>query len=199
MMELRRQAVHFSGIFLALAAWASRELVAGFCLAIGVFLFAYGGAIRAHRKAPMLPNGIEASFRNLLLSFERSRVHWPFTGAIWFFISVALAVILLPVATASATIFILSVGDGLSTVVGRAFGRHKLWGKSMEGSLAQFAGGLSAALFVPLPVAAAASFVAALAELGTGLPALQKFRRKGLVDDNWVVPLAAAAAMLQLA
>jgi dolichol kinase len=79
----------------------------------------------------------------------------------------------------AACILILAIGDGLSTLVGKK-GRRKLphnQGKTLEGALAFFIGGLPSVLFIGIlgiPLAAIAAIIETI-----------DFR----IDDNLTVPI----------
>lgn len=93
----------------------------------------------------------------------------------------------------SAAILQLALGDAASALVGKAYGRVKLFGgrKSLEGSLAGFAVGYAAALAcgVRPGAAAAAAFAGAAVEL---LPTTAWF------NDNLWIPVACAGALVLL-
>jgi dolichol kinase len=85
----------------------------------------------------------------------------------------------------------LAVGDPLATLVGYYRGRHKLFGKSLEGSLTCLVACVGVGfvyyytgLNVPLPVILVGAAVATIAE---AIP----FR----IDDNLPMPLLAVTAM----
>ncbi|MBI4297460.1 MAG: hypothetical protein HY676_02890 [Chloroflexi bacterium] len=111
------------------------------------------------------------------------------TGATYFLIGSLAALALLPQEAAAAALIYTAVADPAAAVVGQCWGRHRLWEKSLEGSLA-FLGvalALGAALGrsgLPFPVAGMGAAVATAIEL-LPLP----------LDDNLSVPLASAGAM----
>ncbi len=89
-----------------------------------------------------------------------------------------------------AAILQLALGDAASALVGKAFGRTKLFGglKSLEGSLAGFAVGFAAAL--ACGVRPGAAFAAALAgSLAELLPTTPWF------NDNLWIPVATALVL----
>ena len=89
-----------------------------------------------------------------------------------------------------ASIMQLALGDAASALVGKAFGRTKMFGglKSLEGSLAGFAVGFAAAHACGArPGAAlAAALAGSLAELPPSTP---------LFNDNLWIPVASATAL----
>lgn len=129
-----------------------------------------------------------------------------FSWASTMFLVAALAILwIAPLPVAFAALAMLGLGDGMSALVGRAIGRHKLWWnpkKSLEGSLAGFlAGALGALLLtgwyyaeigVPfpmiavVPIAVAGSLAAMVAE---SMPQW---------EDNFSVPIASSATMMVL-
>ena len=108
-------------------------------------------------------------------------------GATWMLVAFALAVWLLPRATAIAATWAVAVGDASAAIVGRSLGRVRIGahGKSLEGSLACLvATALGVAVVAKLgPAAALAAGVAAAAAELPGRP----------LDDN--VRVAAAVAL----
>ncbi len=86
-----------------------------------------------------------------------------------------------------AAVATLAVGDSASTIIGRKFGKTKLFGKkSLEGIVAGIAvSAIAMAAFLPPHVALGAAVVGMLAEL---LP----------INDNYTIPLATGAAIALL-
>jgi len=92
-------------------------------------------------------------------------------GSTYLLIAALLAVEIFPQPVAAAAIGFTVVGDSVAALVGKAWGRHRFFGKSFEGS----AGGLVACLvwgwflvtmgFLPWPVIASGALVASLVEL----------------------------------
>jgi dolichol kinase len=118
-------------------------------------------------------------------AFLRGRETGRLTGASYTLAALLVSVWAFPPAVVAAAFLYHSVGDTAAGWVGRRYGRHRVGGKSLEGSAAFLVtGALAAAPFVgpgPSLVGAAA---AALAELL--LP----------VDDNLGVPLVGGGALV---
>lgn len=117
-------------------------------------------------------------------------------SATWFATSlVALAVLFEPLVAVVALV-VLGVGDPTAAFVGRRWGRVPLvHGRSLEGTLAFFGAGLAGSLLAITvwhpEVAAPVAVGVAIAAAGAGALAELLARR---IDDNLVVPLAAATA-----
>ena len=114
------------------------------------------------------------------------------TGSPSYIAGVALTLLFFPEPQAVTAVLFLVAGDVSATSVGERFGRHKVGGKSLEGTAAFFAAacaaGLAARLALGGPTAgtvAAGAWCAALVELF-----LPRF-----VNDNLAIPLVAALAM----
>lgn len=135
------------------------------------------------------------------------------TGLLLYVVSINVLVALLWDHWTAATIGVVAMtwGDGLGSVIGRRYGRHRMRnGKSLEGSLGVFAGTAAATLLVVLyygwlissglyPTGDADAIVPvwavslAAGTLATVLEALCPGEY-----DNIVIPLATAAAMVAL-
>jgi dolichol kinase len=181
MSELNRQFVHIAGIlFIILAQFIGKLIVIWYALAAAGLLI---WSLYIRRQSQFLSR-IEAKFRPIILKLERDHVN-PFIGAMWFFAGSGAAFLIFPHLIASAACTMLAIGDGLATIVGQKWGKHKLLkGKSLEGSLACWFGSLTAAVFLPFLKVLIGATIATFVEL---LPALTK--HKNLIDDNWLIPI----------
>lgn len=115
-------------------------------------------------------------------NFEREGVRVPGFGSAWYAFGILMAAVAISgIAPLSAAISILAFGDSLSSVIGKK-GRFSLpynRSKTLEGSIAFFAGSLSACFFIG-PAAIPLALVCAIAE---SLPLS--------LDDNITIPAAA--------
>ena len=175
-LELRRQLVHFSGIFSVLIILFTERETATVMLG-GILLLLL--AMSFYRAKHTFDNGWLETF---VLKRER-RGAFPLSGAVFFFFGTFCAFLLYtPIYSAAATA-VLAFGDSTSTIAGKLWGRHKLplnKNKSWEGSAAFFLFSFIALLFFVQPQKALA--VAALTTIVEMLPR---------VDDNFTVPIAA--------
>ena len=182
--EVLRQLVHFSGIFLILLSYFINKLYLSMLfLFISVFFFLYSMYIRKVKGHGFLYK-IEHTLRNIALKLERKNAKKPFIGAFFFYFSLFLVFLLFPSRIAAASGAMLAVGDSLSTLVGKRFGKHKIFKKSVEGSVACFFGSfIGGMLFLPYHLVIIGSVVATLVELCIK------------IDDNLTIPLSSAFVM----
>ena len=194
--EFHRQLIHISGIlFVILAQFIPQPTVVVTFFLIAVVFFIYAELIQREKNRFLKAiRTIEQPVRSLALSMERRNTR-PFLGATLFYLGAALA-FLFPLPLASAAVTILAIGDGFATLIGSRFGSHTLIAsKSVEGTAAFILTALpAAAIIVPLPLAVAGAVVAAAVEAIVAHPWLKAYQRYGL-DDNLVIPLAAAVLM----
>ena len=119
----------------------------------------------------------------LLYHFERQEDidNFPYKGAIHYGAGVFFPILLLDVKIACAIILVLSVGDALSTLIGKFHGRiriHPVAHKTIEGTLAFILFGFLAALiFVDFKIAAVLAVAGSFIELASPW------------DDNFTVPV----------
>ena len=136
-------------------------------------------------------------FSFFLEKFERDedKKTFPGKGMVFFFVGVLLVTQLFEQDIALAAIMILSLGDSISHLVGGSFGQIKniFNGKSkklFEGTIAgTLAGFIGAIIFVPIPEALVASFIAMAAEV------VEIDFNNNTLDDNIVVPLVAGTVI----
>jgi dolichol kinase len=172
MDEVARKVVHLlfgSGIAVAVLL-VPRDIVLGL-IALSVLT---GGILSdALSRGYYLPLVSE-----LIDRLERRNVV-PGKGALYFATSALVCLIFFPVQVVVPAIIALAILDGMATLVGIHFGRHRIWGsKTLEGS----AGGILTAftalvLVLPQPHALLVACTAGVLELLTP------------VDDNLVIPV----------
>ena len=125
----------------------------------------------------------------VVLLLERKDV-MPGKGTLYFAIGVFFVLVFFPVQVVIPAIICLAVLDGVATLVGIHYGRHKIWkSKSLEGTLAGMITTVVALLIMtPLsvPLAIAAAFTAGVVELLSP------------VDDNLTIPLSVCIVLTLL-
>lgn len=187
--EIPRQIIHLSGlVFVILAQFIEREITILYFSLIALFFLLYSLYVGSQeRRLARFLERFETKFRDFVFRFERKDVQNPFTGAMFFYLGCTFAFILFPLPIASAACAMLSVGDSLSTLIGKKFGRHMIGRKTLEGSLACFFGSLLVGMFFVNPFL---SFFGAAASSLTEL-----FPR---VNDNLTIPIVSGLVMFSL-
>ncbi len=184
--ELSRKAVHISGVLAVPLLYAlGRIKTASLFLFLAFALYVYPSLVESMKKTFL--GGVLSGLRKALDFFERSRRR-RYSGAINFLAGIGVIIFILPENIASISIIVLCIGDGVSTLVGRYFGKNRLFhndSKSWEGSLSGFAASTAVCLLITnLPVALFASFIGMFVEsLSIG------------VDDNLSVPFAVGVSV----
>ncbi len=180
--ELRRKSIHLLGLVVPiLYFFTSRDLAI-----IGV-----GGLVTLALAAELL-KGVVPAFRAIFLRIfspilRSQEQKGGLTGATYFLIGSFLCILLFDKTLAIVCLCFLTLGDLCAALIGKQWGRIKLFSrKSLEGSLACFVVCAAAALLIGLHpvVAIAGALVATLIEL---LPVG--------VDDNVTIPLISGLAM----
>ena len=168
--ELRRKILHLSFIVLPLEVlheWLSwphgrsewRLLL--LALVVGAILL---DIVRIHERR------VGRFFREFFGQMLRAHEHRALLGSTYLLLAALLAIEIFPQTVAAAAIGFTVVGDGFAAIVGRAFGRHRVFGKSWEGSFGCLAASLAWAAFLagaghlPWGVALAGALVASLVE-----------------------------------
>lgn len=187
-LETKRKLIHISGaVFPFYILWAERKwtlAVPVATLAALIFaLYFVSCCFKRNIRLPVVSKIIETTERPDVIE------NTPGKGAMMFLIGALLSLLIFSnVKIACASILILALGDGVSTIVGVKVGRHKIFynrAKSWEGTLAGFALALAGALaLVPYQIALAGSLAGMFIE---SLPLK--------IDDNFSMPLFSAFAM----
>lgn len=119
----------------------------------------------------------------------RRKHEFPFKGAIFFYLSTTISLIIFPDNVAAAAIGVLAVSDAISTIIGINYGRHKIVSnpsKSIEGMAGFFVSAFIILLFFVTPLKALIiAFLASDTEL---LP----------LNDNITIPFVVGFLMLVL-
>lgn len=184
-IEILRKSIHLLIALVPTLAWMSTPVTVGL-LGAGILVYAICELLRM--------KGIEVPLVSRVTSrAARRRDAGKFVrGPITLGLGALLSLLLFPFEAASIAIYALAFGDGLSSLVGKLFGRIRLpltGGKSLEGSLTCFSAVFIASCLVS-GKAAGSLGVAAIAMLTEAAP-LKDF-------DNIILPLVAGAAALLL-
>jgi len=182
--ELKRKAIHLASLIIPLGyfvsppswhVWWERSLLALVILSLAIEIFRLN-----HPRTRYV-------FRHFFGELLRNHEEATLLGSTYLLIACLLSIHLFPKPVAVLALLFLIVGDTVAAIVGKSIGRVRLFGKTLEGSLACFAVcyGLTAFMQgIPFPVGLVGAAVATLFEL---LPIP--------LDDNFRIPLSAGFAM----
>jgi dolichol kinase len=136
-------------------------------------------------------SGLASLFRKYFFGRVLREEEQPtFMGSTYFLFSTILTILLFPKSIAVASLLILILADTAAALAGRAIGRVRIHGKTLEGSLAF----LVTALLIVWTYPALNRFSGSLAALGATLIEILP----GNINDNLTIPLAAGAVMFFL-
>lgn len=188
--ELRRKAIHLC--FLALPLELLYEVLPwprGRAQFRVFFIALVVGAITLDLLRLHEPR-VKSFFRRFFGQMIREHEQLNLLGSTYLLLAALLAIEIFPQPVAAAALGFTVLGDAVAAIVGRAWGRHRLFNKSLEGFLACLLACLAWAAFVaafgrlPLGPALAGAVAASLIEL---LPIP--------LDDNLGITLFAGYAM----
>ncbi|ACF14335.1 phosphatidate cytidylyltransferase [Chloroherpeton thalassium ATCC 35110] len=187
--ELARKAIHLSSISIPIVYFhISRELalLLLFPLFLGFFLVDF---LRIYVKP--ISKWYYKTFSSMLRAHELDDEKPRFNGATYVTFSACLVVAFFPKMIAIAAFSILIISDSVAALIGRKFGRHKIAGKSFEGSFAFFVSAILIVLNTPKLDLMAGIIMSAVATI------VELYPIKFLditIDDNLTVPIIGAIA-----
>ena len=172
-----RNLFHFSGIVIPLVYLLVNR---GAALGLTILLFCMVLVVEFLRITGLLKLGMAGKY---LKEKEQNKP----TGSVFFMVAVLATILLFRKEAAICSLLVLCTSDPLSSLVGRRAGRHPLFGKSIEGTLAFLGSSLIILMLfsVSLASALAVAFVATLTELFT----------PPFLDDNLTIPIATGLAL----
>ena len=175
-----RNLFHFLGVVIPLAYLLVGR---GAALGLTIFLFCVLTVVEFLRITGRLKVGMAGKY---LKEKERKKP----TGSIFYLVAALVTILLFRKEVAVCALLVLAISDPLSSLVGRRLGRHPLFGKSVEGTLAFLGSSLIILmLFSVSPSSAlAVAFVATVTELFT----------PRFLDDNLTIPIVTGLALTLL-
>jgi dolichol kinase len=181
-LEIRRKIMHIYPIAIPIGyTYLSRETVLMILIPIGA-CYVFCDVFRHFHQ------GFKKVFDRVITSnFLREHEKYGLIGSSYFIFGAVASIILFPKPVAIASLYILIICDATAGIVGSGWGSIRIFGKSLEGSLAFFISGMIVIAFTMgdnLLWGVLAVVGGALVELiPTGL------------DDNFTIPLVAGAIM----
>jgi len=184
--EVRRKFIHLIPLSIPLVSTfdilQKRELL----IVVGVAAFLALSIDLARMRRGAVSRIFSQMFGSLLRAGERRT----FIGSSYYLLGIFLALLMFPKPVAEASMYILIIGDTMAAIVGMTWGRTKIWGKSLEGSLAFFLSSCAVLAIlgrVGPQIAVVGALVATIVEL-LPLP----------VNDNLTIPISSGLSMYLL-
>ena len=194
-IEIKRQLVHASGIFLIVLISFFGRAVTFLVIVATLFVLTSWALYRINKSIikqffrSKFIEKIDMLVESEISNYERSE-EFPFKGAIHFYTGSLIALVLFNPIIAAAAIAVLAIADSISTLVGRGFGKHKLpinKKKSFEGSFA-----FAAATFIVLLFFISPAKALVITLVTTFVEALPR------IDDNLTIPFSVGAVIYLL-
>lgn len=183
-LERRRQIFHL--FFGTLVVFLYKIKIININILFIIFLVGFVASfISVKRKIPLL--------HWFLRKFEREEDFQksPGKGSLMYLAGILITLLLFEENIALAAIMILAVGDSVSHMVGKYFGKYRFKSsKHLEGTVAgMFFASITASMFIEPKLAFIGSVVAMLTEI------IELRVGKTIIDDNLVIPIIAGLAM----
>ena len=180
--ELFRKLIHFGSAIFPLVYYAYLTRAEMLWILGGLsIIFLIGELLRI--KIVPIKRFIEMIFGSIIRASEKDKL----TGATFVFVSGFLTVLIFEKDVAVFSMLTLSLADAMAALVGRKWGRKKLFTKTVEGTMTFLIVALVLAILWPgLPRVGAvtAAGIATIAEL-----------LSSPIDDNIMIPLAVATTL----
>lgn len=152
------------------------------CFSLGFFLIDI-----SRRRVNWIRAIFEKWFNFMLKEHELSG---NITGATWALFVSVITIFLFPKPIAVLSLFYLFVGDSVAALVGRRFGSIKIFGKTLEGTLA----GIIVCLLISLPFSEFSLGVKIIGSVAAMLIELIPWP----IDDNFIIPLGSGTILFLL-
>ncbi len=189
--EITRKLIHLSSLWIPfLYLYSDKSQMLQILVSISILALIIDFARRFFLP---LNNLITMLIGNIMRDEER--VSASLAGATYLFLSSTLTIALFAKEVAIFALIILMISDSFAALIGRKFGRIKIFEKSLEGSISFAVSAFAIYSFLkiyygftlPLSSSSLAILLATLAEL---------FAKKIHIDDNFVIPLVVGIALL---
>ena len=180
--EVYRKMIHFGSAVFPISYYYSLSREQMLWLLGGLSaLFLIGELLR------MNVGSFKRFFRLIFSTIVRDSEDYTITGATTVFIAGFLTVLIFERPVAIFAMLILSLADATAALIGRKWGNHSLFEKSVEGTMTFLIVALALAFLLPDLPRAGAVAAAGIATIAEVLPSP--------IDDNLIVPLSAATTI----
>lgn len=182
-IEVKRKLIHLFSLSIPVGIWFFPRLTMA-----GILFVALAGSLAVDLARHFVT--LQMKWWQEVVALFRPKEQGSLSGSTYILLSALLLVFFFQREIAALSMVYIVVGDIAGALIGRKFGKYRLFDKTWEGSLAFFLACFLASFFVPgisFPAKLAGAAVAAFVE---ALP----FK----LDDNLTVPLSAATVLTLL-
>ena len=181
-IEIKRKIVHLTTLVVPVGYAVTSEKT------VSLFLVPFFLALLLVDLIRHFHPGMASLFRKYFFGRVLREEEGPtFMGSTYFIFSTILTILLFPKSIAITSIFILILSDTAAALVGKGVGKIRIFGKTLEGSIAFFL----TSLFIVWIYPNLNRFFGSLAALGAALIEILPVR----LNDNLSIPLVAGAIM----
>jgi dolichol kinase len=189
-IELIRKAIHLCSIVIPVVYWfVPRSTAAALLIPLTALIMAVD--IARYYIAPV-ESWFIATFGNILRRHEQDKARKHLSGATYVLLSATLTVLFFPKLIAITSFSALILCDISAALIGRKFGRHRLFNKSLEGTGAFIITGIVLVLLLPkIEYRITEYFLGFIAIVcGAVVEALPQ-----TIDDNLSIPLTVGVVL----
>ena len=187
--ELLRKSIHLSSIWMIVVVWLLSSTQA---------LALFGGLLAFMLLAEILRKNwvpFAALYNKILGRILRRHEVTAFTGAFYVVLAAFLATALFEKTIAATALGIMLLSDSMAALIGKKFGKTRIAGKSLEGSLAFLLSALGVVGIIGSKAGAESGFYYAGGTACVAATLVELFAKKIRVDDNLTITLTAGMVM----
>ncbi len=192
--EIVRKSIHLCSLSIPIAYYFISRYDALVILSIITFVIVAVDLLRYF--SPKTAKIFYSLFGFLLREHERDNNKKALNGASYVLLSATISVFLFPKVLFLTAFGILIISDSTAALIGRKFGKHKFFRKSLEGTLAFFVSAIVVVLISPKITGDIYEYLIGFFAAGAG--AIVENISHGWVDDNLSVPIAIGFIMWAL-
>jgi dolichol kinase len=193
--EVYRKLIHLSSLWMPAAIYFfEKETALRIFAACGAVVLGYE---LLRRRKNWFASLLERLMGAALRPEEKGQRFKP-SGAIYVLTAAFLSTLVFPQIIAVTALSMMLTGDAAAALVGRRFGRKKIFDKSLEGALAFFAAALATAVMIAAVVPVAGGYMTAAALAAAAAALVELVSKQLRIDDNLSATLAAGGVMLFL-
>jgi dolichol kinase len=189
--EVVRKLIHLCSLSIPIIYYFIPQITA--VLILAGFTFVAILVDTSRYMSPQLGMYFNRMFGFLLRKHELDKKKKNLNGATYVFIAALLSVIIFPKVIFITAFTILIISDSTAALIGRKWGKHKLFAKSLEGTLAFFVSASIVVLFTPKLNGSITEYMIGI--LAAAVGAIVENISHGYADDNLSIPISVGFTM----